>query len=242
MLDGVGASVDSQCVGVGRVGYLTYIGIADGGVDNIGILSLFVEQLVDLFLVFHLQVFVAFRHSDVAAEGEYAQHLTGIVVDSHQTELCYHVMTDCLGSLISVHVFQILHIYVEHRMDVNALFNDFFSIACEDVAGFGIDVYELAFLVEEDNAQNRGVEDGPVAQRALFVEPLLLLFLRHILLCADDDGRVAILVAAQYRQHDVVVAGVGIAVFHVLGTQDQLNFLLHSRATLAHSRRSVAYP
>ena len=57
-------------------------------------------------------------------------------------------------------------------MDVNTLFNDFLGIASEDVAGLGVDVDESAVLVEEDDAQNRGVEDRPVAQRSLFVEPL----------------------------------------------------------------------
>ena len=233
MLDGVGTPVDRQCVGAGRVGDLTDVGIADGGVDNLGVLSLLVAQCVDLLLPFLLQVFAADQRGDVAAEGEDAQHLARIVVDGHQAELGYHVVADGLGGLVSVHVFQILHVDVEHRMDVNALLNGFLGIVSKDVAGLGVDVDEPAVLVEEDDAQNRGVEDGPVAQRALFVEPLLLLFLRHVLLGADNDGGVALLVTAQYGQHDVVVAVGGVAArsralypFHVLGTQVQLYLFL----------------
>ena len=163
MLDGVGTPVDSQCVGVGRVGDLADVGIADGGVENLDILSLLVAQRVNLLLAFLLQVFAVDRRGDVAAEGEDAQHLAGIVVDGHQAELGYLVVADGLGGLISVHVFQILYVDVEHRMDVNFLFNDFLGIASEDVAGLGVDVDETAVLVEEDDAQNRGVEDGPVA-------------------------------------------------------------------------------
>ena len=148
------------------------VGITDGGVENLVILPLLVVQCVNLLLDFLFLVFATHRHGDVAAEGEDAQHLAGIVVDGHQAELGDHVVADCLGGLVSVHVFQILHVDIEHRMDVDALFNGFLGIASEDVAGLGVDVDESAVLVEEDDAQNRGVEDRPVAQRSLFVEPL----------------------------------------------------------------------
>ena len=71
-------------------------------------------------------------------------------------------------------------------MQANLLVDDFVLIAVEYLTGLGVDVFQSALLVEEQNAYHRCVEDRPVAQGTFFVESLLIALTRHILLGADD--------------------------------------------------------
>ena len=104
--------------------------------------------------------------------------------------------------------------------------DDLFGFAAEHLAGLGVDVHDLAFLVEIHDAHDRGVEYRPVAQRPIVFIAFVLALLCHVLLGADNHPGLAFLVAAQHREHDIVVAQVGIAAFHVFRPQAQCQFFL----------------
>ena len=54
----------------------------------------------------------------------------------------------------------------------------------------------------------------------------MLALLCHVLLGADNHPGLAFLVSAQHREHNIVVAQVGIAAFHVFRPQAQCQFFL----------------
>ena len=83
-----------------------------------------------------------------------------------------------------------------------------------------------AVLVEEQDTHHRRVEHRPVAQGAVFVEALLVALSRHVLLGADDDRGLAVLVAAQYGEYDGIVPQSRVAALHVLGPQLELDGLI----------------
>ena len=91
-------------------------------------------------------------------------------------------------------------------MDINALFNDFLGIASEYVAGLGVMMANLPSLLKGLLCPESGCRRLTSSATCALHRAILLLFLSHILLSADDDGGLPFLSRLNTDSHDVVVA------------------------------------
>ena len=166
-----------------------------------------------------------------------------VVVDRHQPDLITDapratdaldltlvewdgVEVDELRGVIAVGLFERAVAEVEDIAQRHVFVDDLVLFATEYLAGLRVDVLEIAVLVEQENAQHGGIEDRPVAQGALFFETFLVAVAGHVLLGADDDGGLAVLVAPEHGKHDDVVAQFVVAALGILGPQVQRQVFL----------------
>ena len=185
MLNLVCAVEDGERVRSWRVSDQSDVGVADGGIDGIAIVVEYARHLAHLLLYLLLLVNTAHQRGDIAAEGKYAQQILGIVIYGHQLELIIDfpfgldapdlpffirnpVEVDDVGGVESVKTLQIQVADTEQVLYRGLFRNDILGFAAEHVAGLGIDVHDLAFLVEKHDTHYRGVEYRPVAQRPVF--------------------------------------------------------------------------
>ena len=110
-----------------------------------------------------------------------------------------------------------------------AFSDDLVFLALEDLAGLGVDIHQPAILVEEHDADDGGIEDRPVSECALFVEPLLVAVVGHVFFGAYDLCGMTILIAAEHGEHDDIVSPFLIE-FCILGLQVDGDLLLMSVA------------
>ena len=96
------------------------------------------------------------------------------------------------------------------------LFDHVVAFPLADLAGLGVGIVQIAVLVEIDERRILTVEDRPVAQGALVFELLQAVLLRHVLLDADDDGGLAVLVASEHGEHHDEITQLVVASLHVL--------------------------
>ena len=123
--------------------------------------------------------------------------------------------------MIAVALAQVFLLEVEEVFDVDMLIDHIVAFPLADLAGLGVGVVQIAVLVEIDDGRILAVEDRPVAQGALVFELFEAVLLRHVLLDADDDRRLALLVASQHGEHHDEVAQFAVAAFDVLRLQLQ---------------------
>ena len=140
--------------------------------------------------------------------------LVGFVASHHHVnlkDLCAALVDDMaqlLAGEMIVEVHLPTHRYTVQRFDVilfefekcterGRLADDVFLVALEEAACLFVDIGELSFCVEHDDADRRTVEDGLVANESLFGILLHAEFVGNVFLRAKNDNRVAFLVALQ---------------------------------------------
>ena len=198
--------VDGQCVLFGRIACQTHGALLQNVVDVGDVAAQLLVLLLQLVFG-HGELLLFLHHgSDVAAEDEGAQRLAMVAADG-----CF-ALFDVFAELADAS----LHVVVVELQVVNVQ-----PGPLQDGARLLVDARQPALLVEEQNAEHGGVEDGPVAQLQCLGGALLYLLAGDILLGAYDDGGASLLVAAQDGERHQEVVQCVVAVLRVDGLQLQ---------------------
>ena len=125
----------------------------------------------------------------------------------------------CLLVRVTVDIVEVGEMGAKPVIEMCALLDLLVDIAMEHLAGLEVGIADAAIFVEEDYPRLRVIEHRPEAQRTLCIDFSQVARIRHVLLGADDDSGIALLVAAQHRERHHEIMNVMIATLHILSLQ-----------------------